>query len=263
MIVKPPQYQLVNGNAANMGILRTGEVDLIFTGPPYYSKDTEELLKEPVRNQTQLKRVRKEITSFALSLKPVFNEMRRVLNPDGVIVIQSKDIHYQNVYISLSELYRRMIENTGLSLITRVYWHKKGKRSRALRFRDNPIVGAFRADEVEDIMVYSKGNIPSDKDCLVELNPHEIERSWKSPLWDMASASRHRKHHDQFPDSLPRRIIALFSRKGDLVVDPFAGSGTTLKVAVSMGRRAVGYEIISDYTRVADQTITELIMKDG
>ena len=257
---KPAQYQVVYGDASKMNILRTGEVDLVLTGPPYFSTETQTLLEQPVSKQNQLDRVRQEITSFAMSLRPVYLEIERVLKPTGVLVIQVKDIRYQRVFISLSEIHRQMIESTGLNLITRIYWHKKDKRSPALRFRDNPIVGAFRADEVEDIMVFARSDIPRTRNLPVELSKEEIEKCWRSPLWDLAPASRKRKHPFQFPDSLVRRIIALYTRKGDLVVDPFTGSGTTLKIAVKMGRRAVGYEIQDQYAKAAD-TVAESTLK--
>jgi site-specific DNA-methyltransferase (adenine-specific) len=52
-----------------------------------------------------------------------------------------------------------------------------------------------------------------------------------------------------------RRFIALYSEPGDLVVDPFAGHGTTLRVALAMGRRAIGYEIDQRHASMADRLI--------
>jgi DNA modification methylase len=55
-------------------------------------------------------------------------------------------------------------------------------------------------------------------------------------------------------------MIALYSKPGDLVVDPFAGGGTTLKVAVEMDRRAIGYEIVDQYAKTAD-SVAETTLK--
>ena len=244
---------MVYGNAANMEIIRTGEVDLILTGPPYFSKETEPLLKEPVSRQNQIERVRREITGFAMSLRPVYEEMERVLKPDGVLVVQIKDIRYQRALIDLTNLHRQMVESLGFFLITRMYWHKKNKRSGAIRFRAKPVVGNFRADDVEDFLVFCRQDIPRRNKLMVDLDQEEIDKCWRSPLWDMAPAGTKRRHPHQSPETMVRRIIALYSRPGDLVVDPFTGAGTVLKTAVQMNRRAIGYEIVDHYARAADR----------
>ena len=250
---KPTQYQMVYGNAANMDIIRTGEVDLILTGPPYFSSKTEPLLKEPVARQNQIERVRQEITSFAMSLRPVYEEMERVLKPAGVLVVQIKDIRYQRALIDLTNLHRQMIESLGFFLITRMYWHKKNRRSGALRFRKNPVVGNFRADDVEDFLVFCRQDIPRHPKLKVDLDQEEIDKCWRSPLWDMAPAGTRRRHPHQSPETMARRIIAIYSRPGDLVLDPFTGAGTVLKTSVQMDRRAIGYEIVDHYARAADK----------
>jgi DNA modification methylase len=257
---KPAQYQMVYGNAANMNIIRSGEADLILTGPPYFSKETELLLEKPTAQQNQLDHVRREITSFAMGMRPVYEEIERILKPDGVLVVQIKDIRYHRVLIDLTNLHRQMIEALGFLLVTRIYWHKKNKRSRALKFRDKPVVGAFRADDVEDVLVFSRSDIAKEKGTMVDLTKAEIDKCWQSPLWDMAPAGRNRKHPHQSPETLIRRIIALYSKPGDLVVDPFAGGGTILKVAVEMDRRAIGYEIVDHYAKTAD-SVAEASLK--
>jgi site-specific DNA-methyltransferase (adenine-specific) len=65
------------------------------------------------------------------------------------------------------------------------------------------------------------------------------------------------EHPAPFPEEIPYRLIRLYSYPGDLVLDPFAGSGQTLKVAYHLGRRYVGYEIIEKYVALALQRIEE------
>lgn len=252
------QFQLVYGDGSNMEILRNGEVDLVFTGPPYFSDATEELLRKPVKEQTDLLRVRNEITAFAMGLRPVYEEIRRVLRPGGFLVIQIKDIHYAGVLISLTALHREMAESTGLNLLGRVFWHKFSRRSKARRFIDQPVVGSFRSDEVEEILIFS--DLKSDRrpHGLVDLSEGELKKM-SSPLWVMAPAGSRREHPHKAPSAMVRRMIALFTEPGDLVVDPFAGSGTTLSMAVEMGRRAVGYEIQERYAKIANDAVCRAI----
>ena len=252
------QYQLVFGDGSNMSIIRNGEADLVLTSPPYFPEKIAALLEKPVEEQTELSAVRFEATSFALGLRTVYDEIRRILKPGGALVVQVKDIHYGGIFIPIASLHRDMAESTGLVLITRVFWHKFNRRSRSHRFPDQPFVGAFRADDVEEIMVFSDRDIRPEPGAIVDLDAEEIRRC-ASPLWTMAPAGRRREHPHKAPTTLVRRMIAMFSRPGDLVVDPFAGSGTTLEIAVKMGRRAVGYEIAERYARVADISVARKI----
>jgi DNA modification methylase len=248
------QYQLVFGDGSNMSIVRNREADMVLTSPPYFPEEVAALMEKPLGEQTELMAVRTAVTSFALGLRSVYEEARRILRPGGVLVVQIKDIRYGGVLVPLASIHRDMVESTGLVLLTRVFWHKFNRRSRSHRFPDNPVVGAFRADEVEEIMVFSDQDIEPQSEAPVELDAAEI-RLCTSPLWTMAPAGRRREHPHKAPSALVRRMIALFSKPGDLVVDPFAGSGTTLEIAVKMGRRAVGYEIEERYARLADISV--------
>jgi DNA modification methylase len=58
-------------------------------------------------------------------------------------------------------------------------------------------------------------------------------------------------HPAMFPEELPRRLIKMFSYKGDIVLDPFSGCGTTLKVAKDLGRQFIGFEIDDKYIQIA------------
>lgn len=58
-------------------------------------------------------------------------------------------------------------------------------------------------------------------------------------------------HFATFPEALPERCIKAGSKEGDIILDPFAGSGTTLWVAKKLNRRAIGYELSSEYCELA------------
>jgi site-specific DNA-methyltransferase (adenine-specific) len=64
-------------------------------------------------------------------------------------------------------------------------------------------------------------------------------------------------HPAPFPEEIPYRLISLYSYPGDLVLDPFAGSGQVLKVAKALGRDYVGYEIFPQYQELAERRLDE------
>jgi site-specific DNA-methyltransferase (adenine-specific) len=70
-------------------------------------------------------------------------------------------------------------------------------------------------------------------------------------IWEIPSESARRVGHPApFPVELPRRLIELYTYRGDLVLDPFIGSGSTAVAAVEADRTWVGYEIDADYARL-------------
>ena len=68
------------------------------------------------------------------------------------------------------------------------------------------------------------------------------------------------KHPAPFPEELPRRLIKLHSFYGDTVLDPFMGTGTTAKVAIELGRKAIGYEINPDYLPLIQRKLERIEM---
>ncbi len=66
-------------------------------------------------------------------------------------------------------------------------------------------------------------------------------------------------HAAPFPEELPYRCIQLFTFKGDVVLDPFVGSGTTCIVALKTGRHFLGIDIKEEYVKIAEQRINELL----
>jgi DNA modification methylase len=74
-------------------------------------------------------------------------------------------------------------------------------------------------------------------------------------VWKLPSSNTSAKHYATFPEQLIRPIIEACSNPGDLVLDPFAGSGTTCSVALSLGRRCLGIELNPKYAAQAKRSI--------
>jgi len=105
---------------------------------------------------------------------------------------------------------------------------------------------------LESILIFQKGkfdyrSIPKEIREASKIDIKEFsDNKWYMTLWEMVNVlpgSPLEKEIAAFPEELPYRIIKLFSYKGETVLDPFVGSGTTMKVARQLGRNSIGIEI--------------------
>jgi site-specific DNA-methyltransferase (adenine-specific) len=188
--------------------------------------------------------------------------VRRVLKPDGSFYVAIGDEYVAELKVRLDDL--------GLTMRNWIVWHytfgvnckRKFNRSHAhlLYYVIDPKRFTFNADAVRvpsarqttyaDRRANPAGKLPDDTWVL---RPQEDLRCFppESDTWYVARVCgtfKERTNHPcQMPEAVLERIIAVSSNPGDLVLDPFAGSGTTLAVAKRLGRRYLGIELSAEY----------------
>jgi hypothetical protein len=108
-------------------------------------------------------------------------------------------------------------------------------------FARRPRRGSFRALDPEHFLVFAHA-CGISRGTPMDLPPQSARRLVE-PLWRLPHTRRRGDHPYGSPRAAVRRFIELYSAKGELVVDPFAGHGTTLIEALALGRRAIGWEL--------------------
>jgi site-specific DNA-methyltransferase (adenine-specific) len=104
---------------------------------------------------------------------------------------------------------------------------------------------------VEMVAVFHKGDWKRETDKSSDLG-HQDWLDWTNGLWCFSGESQPWEGHPApFPLELPRRLVQLLSFPGDTVLDPFAGSGTTVVTAYELGREALGYDLSPQYVASA------------
>ena len=195
-------------------------VDLIATSPPY---DNIEGAGYQVAQKDIL-----FLSMYSEFLDEVFDNMYRVLKPTGQIFFNIKSgTSKKNLvtphWIEFLESFKQF------KLKSYIIWKYSGSfDSTKVRFHlDYEII--YHLSKTDDITIYHD---PDEQDPLTSIwtIPHYIQK-------------KDRKHPTQFPEALVERMIKRGSKEGDLVLDPFAGSGTTLAVAKKLGRQYIGFEI--------------------
>ena len=234
-------------------------VALVVTSPPYYAgKEYEQALGEG--------HVPASYVEFLTMLRDVFAECRRVLEPGGRLAVNVANLG-RRPYRSLSaDVIRILEEDLGLLLRGEIVWRKaKGATGSiavgSYRSASNPVL----RDVTERIIVASKGRFDravSRKERERRGLPHEDtitkEAFFESTLdvWEIRPEHARRVGHPApFPVELPERLIHLYTYRGDVVLDPFLGSGSTAVAAVRSGRHFVGYDTEPAYVALAEERV--------
>lgn len=143
-------------------------------------------------------------------------------------------------------LLEQWADSAGFYLYDQRIWHKDPCWANS-RWHSN----SYRAvDEFEHVYVFwQPGCTVYDRERL-----HPLEWSeWGSRgVWNIRSVRQNDRHEAEFPEELARRVIRLYSPEGGVVIDPFVGTGTTTKVARSLGRKWLGIDSIERYAEIAE-----------
>jgi len=142
--------------------------------------------------------------------------------------------------------------NAGFYLYDRRVWVKdpawENSRWHSLSYRS--------VDESEYIYIFWKPGITTVERTRLD---RKEWRDWGSRgVWHIASVRSNDDHEAKFPLELARRVIRLFSAKGDLILDPFVGSGTSAVAALNEGRQYIGFDIVQKNVELAKQKVKSL-----
>lgn len=252
--------------------LQDGSVDLIFTSPPY--ADSRSATYGGVHPD-------KYVEWFL----PISTELLRVLKPTGTFVLNIKEkVVSGERHTYVIELILEM-RKQGWLWTEEFIWHKKnsypGKWPN--RFRDSwERLLQFNKDRhfhmyQEEVMVpmgdWANRRLKNLSETDKVRDPSRVgsgfgknisnwigrEKAFPSNVLHMATETKNRNHSAVFPEDLPEWFIKLFTKKGDCVLDPFMGSGTTVFVAQRMERNAVGIEIQPEYFKIVQQSVKPVI----
>lgn len=234
----------------NDDVLKTFEVlqnsvDLVVTSPPYnvgvsYSshKDNMEYSKYLVFSERWMRRIwefLKDDGRFCLNIPLDINKGGK-----------------QTIYSDLVSIAKKI----GFGYHTTIIWNE-GHNSRlwgSYMSASSPFV----ISPVEAILVLYKKQWKKLQKGVSDITKREFI-DWTNGMWTFSGESRNRIGHPApFPVELPRRCIKLFSYVGDVILDPFLGSGTTLVACGFVGRKGIGVEIDKKYCELASGRLKKL-----
>jgi DNA modification methylase len=238
-------------SAENMAELPEDCIHLMVTSPPYnVGKDYDEDFT---------------LEEYLAFLKRVWQEVERVLVPGGRACINVANLG-RKPYIPLHAYIIRDMVNLGFLMRGEIIWDKGASAaiSTAWGSWQSPANPTLR-DTHEYILVFSKGNFSRKKlaDREGTITREEFLEFTKSVWTFPAESAKKVGHPAPFPVELPYRLLQLYTYSGEIVLDPFMGSGQAALAALKAGRRFVGYDTDDDYVRLADRRIRAFMADNG
>jgi type II restriction modification system, methylation subunit len=233
---------IILGSSENMSSIPNNSVHLMITSPPYnVSKEYDDDLS---------------LSEYLSLLKNVFTETYRVLVNGGRACINVANLG-RKPYIPLSDYISKMMIEIGFNMRGEIIWNKAASASPSTAWGSwqsaaNPTL----RDIHEYILVFSKGDYKREKGKKENTISKEQFMEWTKSIWTMNAVSAKKIGHPApFPEELPFRLIQLYSFVGDIILDPFIGSGTTAISALKADRKYIGFDISQEYITLANNRI--------
>lgn len=276
------KHTIYFGQSQNMSKIEDKSVDLIVTSPPY---PMIEMWDDIMAGQNpSIKDAFSENNpslAFELmhkELDKVWDECKRVMKDGAILCINIGDATRTiNGSFALYNNHSRIVSyclSIGLTNLTNIIWRKQTNAPNKFMGSGMLPCGAYVTLEHEYILIFRKGGKRDYKSAESKQIRRESayfweERNlWFSDLWDLKGTKQRlansvtRERSAAYPFEVPYRLINMYSQKGDVVLDPFMGTGTTTQAAMLLGRNSVGYEIDHTFSSLMKENIDSLSISD-
>jgi DNA modification methylase len=278
------QHKIIIGNSQQMSELADGSVQLMVTSPPYpmiamwdemfcgADPKIAELFQKLVEDGSE-ETVRQIYDAMHENLAKVWAETYRVLVDGGIACINIGDATRTvngkfQLYPNHSRI-TEICEKIGFTTLPYILWKKpttkpmyKGKGA----FLGSGFLppNAYVTLDCEFILLFRKGKLrkfpPKDALRYESVFTKKQRDEWFSQIWAFKgtrqTASELERRTAAYPEEIAERLIRMFSVKGETVLDPFLGSGTTTKIAMQNERNSVGYEADKNLLPIIRQKIS-------
>lgn len=252
-------HKIVNGDSRQMNLIPDKSVNLVITSPPYW-----QLKDYGTENQIGY---HEDYETYINNLNLVWKECYRALDNGCKLCVNIGDQFARAVYygrykvIPIRTEIIKFCESIGFDYMGAIIWQKQtttnttGGASLMGSF-PTPRNGILSID-YEFILIFKKLGTPPKVSKSIKEQSKMTTEEWKEYFaghWNFGGA-RQDGHIAMFPEELPKRLIKMFAFKGETVLDPFMGSGTTSLAARKLERNSIGYEINPEFVEISKQKL--------
>ena len=243
-IIKTDLNRLYCKSSENMGEIPDDSIHLMITSPPYnVGKEYDDDLS---------------LDEYLELLTKVFSQTHKKLVTGGRACINIANIG-RKPYIPLHAMVIEIMLDLGFLMRGEIIWDKSASGGGSCAWgswmsASNPVLRDYH----EYILVFSKDSYSKNKKQEKrDTISHDDFIDWTRSIWTFPAVNAKKIGHPApFPVELPHRLINLYSYEGDVVLDPFCGSGTTCVAAIQNNRNYIGYDIKKEYVDLAQKRIS-------
>lgn len=258
-------HELVLGNAQNATALAENSIHLVVTSPPYWT------LKRYSDHESQLGHV-SDYDEFIAALDVVWKNCYRALVPGGRLIINVGDVclsrrknNGRHTVVPLHATIQEHCKAIGFDNLATIIWHKianaKYEVSGGGGFLGKPYEpNAVIKNDIEFVLMQRKPGgyrSPTKRERLLSIISEENYQRWFRQIWSDLRGTSSTKHPAPYPLEFAERLVRMFSFVGDVVLDPFMGTGTTNLACARWGRNSIGIEVDPGYFDVARRRLAE------
>ena len=251
--------KIIIGDSRKMIEIENNSIDLVLTSPPYWHIKDYGVPGQIGYGQS--------LHEYLKDLYRIWKECYRILKPGRRLCINIGDQFARSVIygrykiIPLHAEFISQCEDIGFDYMGSVIWQKKTTMNttggaNVMGTYPYPANGMIEID-YEFILIFKKPGKSEKIPKEIKEKSKLTKEEWKEYFyghWYFGGA-RQIEHEAMFPEELPKRLIKMYTFVGDTVLDPFLGSGTTVKAALNLNRNAIGYEINEKFLGVIKEKL--------
>ncbi len=271
-------HTIYYNNSNMMKELADESVDLIVTSPPYPMIEMWDELFFGMNTKIKIlleKNLANEAHDLMLEeLRKTWVQVYRVLKQGGIACInigdatRKMDNNFQ-VFPNHAKIIQQFLD-LGFVVLPEILWRKQSTKPNKFMGSGMLPTSAYITQEHEYILIYRKGEprVFEPKDVMRYKSAYfwEERNVWFSDVWmdlkgipQKLSNNNVRERSAAYPFDLAYRLINMYSIQGDIVLDPFLGTGTTTLAAMISGRNSIGYEIDSNFYKIIEDDISNIV----
>ncbi|WP_133511436.1 DNA-methyltransferase [Candidatus Thiosymbion oneisti] len=260
----PTHHDLFQADSRGLSFIPDESVHLVVTSPPYWT------LKKYRDHEDQLGSI-ENYERFLKELDKVWAHCYRVLVPGGRVVCVVGDVCLsrrknkgRHTVIPLHASIQEHCRNIGYDNLAPIIWYKIANAQYEANGNGTGFLGkpyepnGVIKNDIEYILMERKHGgyrKPSVATRVLSVISDENHKQWFQSIWFGITGALTRNHPAPYPEELAERLIRMFSFVGDIVLDPFMGTGTTVVAAAKWGRNSIGVELDPQYFESAEKRI--------